>query len=327
MDIELDRLLAERVALQHAVFDRTLAMRLGFTKDQRAQRIQQGRWRELYEGVYRIAGAPRTWRGDQLAAVLAAGARAGASHRSAAELWEVPGRSSAQHELLCLRWRRPRRAGLIVHETKLLRPWDITVVDAVPVTTIERTLLDLGAVVLPSVVERAVEDGLRRQLTTLDQLAETVERLGRRGRNGAGVLREIVEGRVTLRTITESDMEMRMLQILRRNGLPEPLTQYEIWHEGRFVARVDAAYPQWRIALEYDSYAHHTGTMNHDRDGARRNALVGARWWPITVTWADLKNGGMALCREIRRLAPDLASHQTPLDVRSDAKTGGVRSG
>jgi hypothetical protein len=162
---------------------------------------------------------------------------------------------------------------------------------------------------------------LRRELTELDLLAETVQRLGKRGRNGAGVLREIVEGRTVLRRITESDMEMRMLQVLRRNDLPEPLTQYEIWHDGRFAARVDAAYPEWRIALEYDSYAHHLGTLNHDRDGARRNAIVGAQWKPITVTRADLKTGGGAMCREIRRLTPDLAWLRTGMAVRSDAKT------
>src|SRR6478735_4202698 len=160
MDTQLDRTLADRAALQHGVFDRSLAVELGFTKEQRAQRIQRGRWQELHDGVYRMAGAPHTWRGDQLAAVLAAGTRAAASHRGAAAVWDVPGGCTAKPELLCLRWRRPRREGLIVHETKLLRPWDTTVIDAIPVTTIERTLLDLGAVVRPAVVERAVEAAL-----------------------------------------------------------------------------------------------------------------------------------------------------------------------
>src|SRR4051794_37104597 len=52
-------------------------------------------------------------------------------------------------------------------------------------------------------------------------------------------------------------------------------------------------------AIEHDSYAHHLGRENHDRDGARRNAIVGLRWRPITATPDDARTNG-------RRLAVDL---------------------
>ena len=52
-------------------------------------------------------------------------------------------------------------------------------------------------------------------------------------------------------------------------------------------------------AIEYDSYAHHLGTEAHDRDGARRNAIVRLGWTPITATGADLRNGGHRLASDI----------------------------
>jgi hypothetical protein len=190
----------------------------------------------------------------------------------------------------------------VVHESKGLVQRDVTVVDAIPVTTIERTLLDLGAVRHPLTVERAVETALRRELTTLLDLRSTVRRLGRSGRNGVGVLRRIIDERDPDRRLTESAMEMRLLQVLRAHGLPEPVTQHEIRDRGRFVARVDAAYPELRIALEYESVDWHTGKAALLRDSARRNAIVAAAWMPVAVTVDDLRSGGDRVCNDILRV-------------------------
>ena len=43
------------------------------------------------------------------------------------------------------------------------------------------------------------------------------------------------------------------VQVIREHGLPDPVTQHTILDRGRFVARVDAAYPELQIALEYES--------------------------------------------------------------------------
>ena len=296
-----DRALARAAEERHGVFDTPLLDQIGFTKRRRLLRVEQGRWLAVFEGVYRMAGAPVTQRGELLAACLAGGAHAAASHRSAAWLWSIGGGDQTIQEIVCPRWLRSRWPTLIVHESTALDARDVTVIDAIPVTTVERTLLDLGAVRHPLTVERAVETALRKQLTTLPDLRSTLRRLGRRGRNGAGVLRTILDNRDPNRRLTESEMEMRMLQVLRTNGLPTPITQYEIRHQGRFVARVDAAYPDHRIALEYESFEWHTGREALVRDSARRNAIVGVGWRPIAVTWDDLRSGGVRVCTDILR--------------------------
>jgi hypothetical protein len=302
MHDEPDRDLALWAEQHHGVFDLVVLDQFGIGRDQRRHRVDARRWVELYEGVYRMAGAPETWRGRLLAACLAGGPRAVGSHRSAAAVWSVDGGDRRTCEILCPRWRRAREAGLVVHESKGLVQRDVTVVDAIPVTTIERTLLDLGAVRHPLTVERAVETALRRELTTLLDLRSTVRRLGRSGRNGVGVLRRIIDERDPDRRLTESAMEMRLLQVLRAHGLPEPVTQHEIRDRGRFVARVDAAYPELRIALEYESVDWHTGKAALLRDSARRNAIVAAAWMPVAVTVDDLRSGGDRVCNDILRV-------------------------
>ncbi|MBM3671840.1 MAG: hypothetical protein FJW86_06620 [Actinobacteria bacterium] len=98
-------------------------------------------------------------------------------------------------------------------------------------------------------------------------------------------------------------METRVLQMLRRNGLPQPERQYKIFENGRFVARVDFAYPHWKIVLEYESYRHHTGRIASERDNPRRNALVALHWKPIGITAQDIRSGGQRVAAAIRAAA------------------------
>jgi very-short-patch-repair endonuclease len=296
MEDSLDLRIAEKAAGQYGVFTFVEAASVGFSARQREVRIRSGRWELRYPGVYAMAGVPRSWRGDLLAACRAATGLAVASHRSGAALRELPGGRTDLTEITCKRWKRARADGLVVHETKLLDPVDVDCVDGIPTASVEQTLLGLAAVVPDTVLEMAVDRALSKKLTTVALLERFVNRKGKRGRNGVGILREVVRGLDPLAGVPESAMETKLKQLLRRNNLPLPEFQYEIWHEGRFVARVDAAYPEHRIAIEYDSYEHHLGRRAVDRDSERRARLSRIRWETVTFTAAAIRqNGGEAL--------------------------------
>ena len=268
---------------------------LGFTPDQREFRARRGRWEVRYDRVYLMRGAPRTWHGDLLAACWGAQGLAMASHRAAAKLRDLPGGSDLI-EITCHRWKRAKIDGLVVHETLSLDRDDIDVVDGIPTASIEQTLLGVAAVVHPSVAEMAVDRALNRKLTTAQALEQFVKRKGKRGRNGVGILRAIVRDLDPLAGVPESAMETKLKQLLRRHELPRPEFQFEIWHNGRFIARVDAAYPEHRIAIEYDSYEHHTGKQAIVRDNDRRNELREIKWRTVVFTAADIaRDGGRAL--------------------------------
>ncbi|MFI5053602.1 MAG: hypothetical protein ACHQDE_04510 [Acidimicrobiia bacterium] len=295
-----DFLAAQLATGQYGLITLQQSVALGFTRGDRDHRIRSGRWEVFYPEVYRIRGVPCSWRGDLLAACWAGRPRGIASHRSAAALWDLPGKRTDLVEITCMRWRRTKQDGLIVHEAKALRASDITEVDGIPATTVDLTLMGLGAVCRPAVVEMALDLALRRQLTTIDSITRFVGSLGRQGRNGIGILRALLAVRDPMAGLPESAMETRLKQLLRSHGLPEPVFQFEIRHEGRFVARVDAAYPDLSIAIEYDSYEHHTGKIALVRDSARRNALVAIQWQTITVTAEDVRLGGDRVFAHLR---------------------------
>jgi hypothetical protein len=301
-----DAELAKAAAAQHGVFAHAQCRALGLTTAHIRQRVHRGVWIRVYDRAYRIAGAPVTWKGELLAACWAGGFRAAASHRSAAALWGLAGGRRSVTEITCPRWRRAQHDGFVVHEIKGVGPMDLTEVDGVPVTAPDLTLLHLGAVCHESIVELALDAAERRGLVTNTSLQHTLDRLGKRGRNGAGVLRRLLDARGPRRATPESEMETLLFQAMRRAGLPEPVPQHEVRLGGVFVARVDAAYPELRVAIEYDSSEHHGSRVALIRDSARRNRLFAAGWVPITATKQDLRDGGIELCAaisEIRRRA------------------------
>lgn len=298
-DVELARFAASH----HGIFSLEHARAAGFSKHEVQARRSSGAWTRVHECAYRLTGAPVLWRGELLGACWAGGFRAYASHRSAAALWKLPGGQRDVAELTCPRWRRARHDGLVVHETKAHDHRDITMVDNVPVSTVARTLLDLGAVRGRLTVELAVESALHREMVTVHELEEALRRLGRRGRNGAGILRTILAAREPHARANESPMETRVVQVLRSHGLPEPQRQFVIRHGGRFVARVDLAYPQWRIAIEYESYEWHLGADAIVRDSQRRNEIAAARWTPLAATAVDVRAGGARLAAAVRAIA------------------------
>jgi hypothetical protein len=300
MDRSADRRLLAFAADHHAVFKGAHARICGLTDRQIEGRIALGLWRHLYEDVYIAAGAPLTWKGTLLAACWAGGFRAAASHRSAAALWKLAGGRRSIVEVTCPRWRRARHEGLVVHETKALQGVDIAVVEGIPVTTPERTLLDLGAVCHESVVEMALDKLEHRGLVTRQSVQATLGRLAKQGRNGAGTLRRLLAVQDRERRAPESEMETALIQCLRRDGWPEPVPQYEIRQGGVLVARVDAAYPQWRIAVEYQSDEHHSGRRASEHDNDRRLRIIAAGWFPVEATLPDVRNGGARLRAAIR---------------------------
>ena len=309
MNTDLDRSVAGLAAVHHGVFDLGALRELHASQKEIHQRLTTGRWLRPYQGVFRLAGVPTTWRGDVLAACFAGGPNAVASHRSAAELWGWPGKRTDFVEITCPRWRRGQEAGPVVHESKALDPGDCRVVDSIPVTSPELTLLVLGAVCSPTTVEMALDVALRREQVSYGSLRALLKRLGRRGRNGSGVLRTIVDERAPEQAIPESPMETKMLRLLRQLGFPPPTPQFEVWHEGRFYGRLDAAWPDARAGVEYESYEFHTGKLALVRGNNRRDAFDNIHWRVVGVTAEDIKNRGMRIAplihHALRRVPTD----------------------
>ncbi|MFZ4585738.1 MAG: hypothetical protein ACOYNI_10990 [Acidimicrobiia bacterium] len=271
----------------------------GFTERQIRQGVSDGDWIPVYDEVYRIAGAPPSYRGSLLAACWAGGLRAHASHLAAAHLWGMPGGAPVL-EITAPRWRRARHDGVTCHESNKIDAIDVTERFNIPVSCVERTLVDLCSKVSDALAERALNHAIRHGDTSECQLVAAAARLRARGRRGMARYRRILG---LDRPVTESDPELRVLQALRRQALPLPETQYEVRSNHAFVARVDFAYPEVKLALEYDSDEHHSTDTEHSANARRRNALRTAGWTVLEIRRHHLRRGGFdELAIEIRSI-------------------------
>lgn len=283
---------------QHGVVAVAQIEALGVSRSAIRHRLDRGAWASAARGVVRLGGAPATWESRLLAHVLAAGEGAVASHRSAAGLWGLDGPRSDTPELTVPGARRYRARGVTVHHSTDLDRVHPVPRSGIATTPVDRTLLDLGAVAGHRAVLLAIDSARRRKLTTWDRLLDTLVLHARRGRDGVGTLRAILDEHFGEVVVTDSGFERLVLSALRQAGLPMPVLQHEIQVGGR-TYRLDLAYPDQHLAIELDGSVHLERAV-WQRDHERQNALVLAGWTVLRFTWSDYTTRSFYLVNEVR---------------------------
>ncbi len=274
---DLDRRIAAVAARQHQLVTTSDLRALHGAPHHSARRVTGHRWVRVDRGVFLLAGAPLTWEVRQHAAVLAAGEGAVASHLAAARLWGLPGFDRAGVEVTIPRGRRYRRRGVRTHESTDLDRCRVVVRSGIPTTDADRMLLDLARYLGIRRLRRAVEDARRSGLVTWSSLIVGLTRHARRGRPGIQRLRAVIAADAHRSEVTDTDVELLLLSLLREAGLPEPVLHFRVTDGGRFVAEVDLAYPWLRIAIESDGDVHLLSDVR-ERDLPRQNDLVLCGW-------------------------------------------------
>lgn len=285
-------------ASQHGLATVDQLAALGVTRAAVRHRIGVQRWAWAARRVVRIGGAPETWESRLLAHILSAGDGAVASHRAAAALWGLDGVGQGIVELTVPRPRWYRVPGVRSHRSTDLDRAPATLRQAIPVTPVARTLLDLGAVTGRRKVLLAIDSARRRRLTTWDALLDTLVLHARRGRNGVGVLRAILDEHFDEAAVSDSAFERLVLAVLTSAGLPTPVLQHPIEVDGRSY-RLDLAYPAARLAIELDGSIHLERRV-WEADHARQNALILAGWTVLRFTWRDYIDRRRHLVAEVR---------------------------
>jgi hypothetical protein len=236
----------------------------------------------VHRHVYVVAGAPESYERTVLAAVLAAGRLAHASHETAARFWGLPLPVPAALEVTTMYERCPEVAGARIHRTGLLTESDFCMVGCVPVAAVERVVVDLSSRLSLGDLSRLVDDALRRRLTTVGRIGRAAARLapapGRSQKKVAHVLeRRIVE--------TESVLEDFVCAAIARFDLPSPVPQHEVVVNGN-RRRIDLSYPERMAALEAKGFEYHGMRSRFDDDAHRSNDLRLAGWQVLEFTSA-----------------------------------------
>lgn len=220
------------------------------------------------------------------------------SHATAANLYDLPLPRQLQDRVeldVSGRTSRPRAVGVLGHRS-LDSP--LRHIHGLPVTEASRLFLELATILDADGLIIAGDALVRRKLppTTFGELQAELERPGaRNSRFARAALRMVRPG-------TDSPMETRLRLAIVRAGLKEPVIGQVVRSSaGDYLGRPDLAYPNERIAIEYEGGHHRTDARVFVDDITRRELMQDAGWLVIRVISRDVLGPQHRLIDRIRR--------------------------
>ncbi|WP_426311112.1 hypothetical protein [Cellulosimicrobium sp. E-16] len=287
-----------------------------FTEERRtelARRTRAGTLDRVRRGVY-LPPAAADLSPAQLRRELVLRRVSAVSERLSSAYWFSHTSAALLHG--CCTWRladvvhvtqlRPPKAAQ-TREPALRRHWtplpvrDRTLVGGLPVTTLERTVVDCARS-LPGAQGLVVADSALRAGADPAVLAVLLaEAAGGRGVRGARAVVGLADARA------ESPGESVVRWILHEAGLPAAVPGLEVptWRGSLWV---DLGWPEHRVAVEFDGAVKYSGGDFGDprsrlvQEKARHDALVEAGWVVLRVVWADLADPATIVRRVERAL-------------------------
>jgi hypothetical protein len=244
---------------QHGVVAMWQLLKLDVGEGAVRSRREGGLLIPAFQGVFALGHQRLSREGHWMAAVLACGPGAVLSHGSAAHLWGLRGSRGPTEVLRCSGGPHQRRPPIRLHQTRRLDPADTVTERGIPVTSIERTLLDMAGRLDDRQLERALVTAERSGRLRWSELGRVLEQ--RRGRKGAGRLRRIAAEVDPQAAEALSPLEVDFLALCRKEDLPPPAVNVLV--EGHLV---DFLWPDARVVVETDSYSHHADRSAFERD-------------------------------------------------------------
>jgi len=287
-----EQLLARMAELQHGVISRAQLVDLGFGDDAIARFVRIGRLHRLHPGVYAVGHRILGSNGRRKAATLSVrdsvlGDRYAGAFHALRPYSGVP-------ELIVQGDRGCRaRPGVRVRRVRHLHPADVTVIDAIPVTTVARTLLDC-AVVVRDGLGRMITRAEQREVFDLNEVRAAIDRAPRH-RGTKPLLAALAELHPESGW-TRSDLELAMLMLCSQAGLPAPVCNTLV--EG---FEVDFVWAAARLVGEADSWEFHKTRAAFQRDRLRDRALLLAGYRVLRFTYADVEHHPERVVADLRR--------------------------
>jgi very-short-patch-repair endonuclease len=169
------------------------------------------------------------------------------------------------------------RNGLRVHACDVA-PTEIETRGGLSCTSPARTAWDVARWAAPVMSVPIIDTMLARQLVTAAMLGEILESYkGARGGKAAVRAFDLADGRAQSRR--ESILRVRLCLA----GLPRPVPQFPITLMTGVTVHPDLAWPEFRVACEYDG-RWHADPQQLDLDRKRMNGIVAAGWIVLHVT-------------------------------------------
>lgn len=253
----------------------TLQSRREFNDDLRTGALQR-----IWQGVY-SRGAPDDW--TRLRGLdLSAGAVVPICLGTAAALYGFDTENPKDLHVLNPPHHQLRNAdGLVVHRRDGA---PMAEVRGRPATTAAWTAIEVARSLRRPRSLATLDAALRSGTCDRLELARALTKQA--GRRGVVVVRELLP---LADPRAESPMESEARLVIIDGGLPAPVLQYELIDGRGQLRRLDFAWPDYRVAAEYDGMDWHSGADAMLADRNRTSALMDIRWTVVPIVFEDVR--------------------------------------
>jgi hypothetical protein len=293
----LSREVIDRASKQGGYITRSQLLDMGHSPGGIDWLLRSGTVKRASEGVYEVI--PPNSHIDLVRGAILALPDAVVSHQSAAHILALPVRPNLVPTVCVAAHTTHVFPGVMVRRCNDLETSHVRWIDGLTVTSVPRTMFDLAGILefreFDQIAEAALIDG-RMSMEQFDRLVSHVARKGKRGSRASKdfiAVRMPGDPRSTV-------LERKGRRVLARAGLPAPTPQFPIpWNPRR---RFDDAYPDERLALEWDSRGWHQQrrAMRSDRRRDREAAIHG--WRIVRFTWEDVTEHPREVASTVARL-------------------------
>lgn len=296
---------------EHGSFQRGEAIAVGCSDRDIRRLVRSGEWVRVRHGAYTVRdqwdladGAARH-KIRVRAALRTIGPVVAASHHSACAIHGLPlwGADLDVVHLTRLDAGAGRREGDVWHHEGFAPPEDLVGVENIVATRPVRAVLESAMLLTLEQGVALVDAGLHAGL--YDKAALETQQQLMQSWPAAQRLQLVTR----LADVSESVGESRSRYFFWAFGLPAPVPQFEVHdRDGQLVARVDFAWPDLGVILEFDGLVKYSGRLRPGespvdavvREKRREDAIRRATGWKVVrITWDDLQHPDR-LCRMLR---------------------------
>lgn len=257
---------AEVATLQHGCITAAQLGFIGWGRGTLPHHAEQGRLHRIHRGVYLVGHRAHTDLADLTGAVLACGRESVLSHLSAAWLWGLLATLEGAVQVSVRGSGRRQREGICVHRTTALDKIDVRRRNLIPITSPERTILDVAEDCGSGAAEHVLNEARLKRLVLRSHMIALYRRSP--GRRGWRVLRPLLREDAT-DDFSRQAAEKALNRLVRSAGLPRPRRNVRV-----HGFELDFYWPDLRLNVEVDGYQWHSARQSNNSDRDRDTLLA-----------------------------------------------------
>lgn len=245
----------------------------------------KGTWRTAHPGVLVNTCVPESFLQRCWAAYLAAGDPSAISHEAAARLHRLKGSGGAGVVLNAPHGDHHRIAGVRVHQVAdmFAHPHHLGDRGGLPVSTLARTIVDLGAVAHIARLRAAMDDALDNRRVSVEEIGRVVTDIARRGKRGLRPVARCLARHEPGPAVPRSHLERALVALLREHGEPLPSFQSRLPGRGVVDGLVDGMYSDAKLIVESDGRRWHARIAALAKDHLRDAEAAAAGYLTLRV--------------------------------------------